>query len=107
MITASIQQGLFPAATVLLSPGDAVWAEDPAYSGIVAVLGNFDVSAHIEFSSMPKELMFRKGLTAALVHASLSLHFASISAGNANEHGRPHCANLWVRQNNAWIVEDD
>lgn len=38
VVTEGTQQGLYLAARVLLSPGDAAWAEDPAYSGLTAVL---------------------------------------------------------------------
>ncbi|MFC7698379.1 PLP-dependent aminotransferase family protein [Bradyrhizobium sp. GCM10028915] len=107
VITAGTQQGVFLAATVLLADGDAVWAEDPAYPGIVAVLGNFNVQT----SRIPVDA---QGID---VHEGLvrcpKARVAFVTPSHQYPLGMPmsmarRTALLsWIRQNNAWIVEDD
>jgi GntR family transcriptional regulator/MocR family aminotransferase len=46
VITEGTQQGIYLAVKVLLTSGDAVWAEDPAYPGLTSVLEDSDVRVH-------------------------------------------------------------
>ncbi len=46
IVTSGTQQGLYMAGRVLLSRADAVWAEDPAYPGLRAVLEDLGVLTH-------------------------------------------------------------
>ena len=107
LITAGTQQGLFLAATVLLSDGDAVWAEDPAYPGIVAVLGNFNVRT----SRIPVDeqgIDVQEGLVrcpqARVAFVTPSHQYP---LGMPMSMARRTALLSWARQNNAWIVEDD
>ena len=107
VITNGTQQGLFLAATVLLSPGDAVWAEDPAYFGILAVLGNFDVRT-FRIPVDAQGINVRAGVTQC-EHARVA--FVSPShqypLGMPMSMARRNALLSWAQQNNAWIVEDD
>ncbi|MCK1741089.1 PLP-dependent aminotransferase family protein [Bradyrhizobium sp. 139] len=107
VITAGIQQGLFLAATVLLSPGDAIWAEDPAYPGIVAVLGNFDVSTHripVDAQGIDVQEGLNRCPGARVAFVTPSHQYP---LGMPMSMARRTALLLWARQNNAWIVEDD
>lgn len=46
IVTAGTQQGLYMGSRVLLARGDKVWAEDPAYPGLTAVLGDLELNTH-------------------------------------------------------------
>ena len=107
VITAGTQQGLFLAATVLLVPGDAVWAEDPAYPGIVAVLGNFDVVTHripIDAQGIDVQEGLSRCRDARVAFVTPSHQYP---LGMPMSMARRTALLLWARQNNAWIVEDD
>lgn len=107
VIIAGTQQGLFLAATVLLSNGDAVWAEDPAYPGIVAVLENFNVRT----SRIPVDeqgIDVQEGMIrcpdARVAFVTPSHQYP---LGMPMSMARRTALLSWARQNNAWIVEDD
>ncbi|WP_214470076.1 PLP-dependent aminotransferase family protein [Mesorhizobium sp. dw_380] len=107
IITAGTQQGLFLAATVLLASGDAVWAEDPAYPGIEAVLGNFSITAcrvPVDGQGIDvKEAILRcPGARAAFVTPS-----HQYPLGMPMSMPRRTSLLSWARNNNAWVVEDD
>lgn len=107
VITAGTQQGLFLAATVLLADGDAVWAEDPAYPGIVAVLGNFNVQTcripvDEQGIDVHEGLVRRPKARVAFVTPS-----HQYPLGMPMSMARRTALLSWARQNNAWIVEDD
>lgn len=107
VITGGTQQGLFLAATVLLSPGDAVWTEDPAYPGILAVLGNFDVEK-IQVPVDSQGIDVEAGIARAR-HARVAFVTPShqYPLGMPMSMTRRSALLAWGRQNNAWIVEDD
>lgn len=46
IITSGTQQGLYMAGRVLLSHGDVVWAENPSYPGLTAVLDDLGIITH-------------------------------------------------------------
>ncbi|MGO4569889.1 PLP-dependent aminotransferase family protein [Rhizobium sp. 2YAF20] len=107
IITAGTQQGLFLAATVLLTSGDSVWAEDPAYPGIEAVLGNFSVTTcrvPVDGQGLDvKEAIFRcPGARAAFVTPS-----HQYPLGMPMSMPRRTSLLSWARNNNTWVVEDD
>ena len=107
IITAGTQQGLFLAATVLLTSGDAVWAEDPAYPGIEAVLGNFNIATcriPVDGQGIDvKEGILRcPGARVAFVTPS-----HQYPLGMPLSMPRRTSLLSWARNNNAWVVEDD
>ncbi|NEK38611.1 MocR-like pyridoxine biosynthesis transcription factor PdxR [Rhizobium leguminosarum] len=107
IITAGTQQGLFLAATVLLTSGDSVWAEDPAYPGIEAVLGNFSVTVcrvPVDGQGLDvKEAILRcPGARVAFVTPS-----HQYPLGMPMSMPRRTSLLSWARNNNAWVVEDD
>jgi GntR family transcriptional regulator / MocR family aminotransferase len=107
IISAGTQQGLFLTATVLLSKGDLVWAEDPAYPGIMAILENFPVS----ISKIPVDA---QGIDVEQgVAACPCARVAFVTPSHQYPLGMPLSMTrrkallAWARQNNSWIVEDD
>jgi GntR family transcriptional regulator/MocR family aminotransferase len=107
IISAGTQQGLFLAATVLLSEGDFVWAEDPAYPAIVAILENFQVSV----TRIPVDAQgidIEQGV-AACPRARVAFVTPShqYPLGMPLSMTRRNALLAWARQNNSWIVEDD
>jgi GntR family transcriptional regulator/MocR family aminotransferase len=107
IISAGTQQGLFLAATVLLSEGDFVWTEDPAYPGMVAILENFQVSV----SRIPVDahgIDVEQG-AAACPRARVAFVTPShqYPLGMPLSMTRRNALLAWARQNNSWIVEDD
>jgi GntR family transcriptional regulator/MocR family aminotransferase len=107
VITAGTQQGLFLAATVLLADGDAVWAEDPAYPGIIAVLGNFNVKTSripVDARGIDVQEGLRRCPEARVAFVTPSHQYP---LGMPMSMTRRTALLSWARQNNAWIVEDD
>ena len=107
IITAGTQQGLFIAASVLLSGGDAIWAEDPAYPGIEAVLGNFSVETHrIPVDS--QGINVKEGILRCP-----NARVAFVTPSHQYPLGMPMSMQRrtallsWARRNNSWVVEDD
>ncbi|MGJ4970925.1 PLP-dependent aminotransferase family protein [Bradyrhizobium sp. HKCCYLRH1073] len=107
IVTAGTQQGLFISATVLLSDGDAVWAEDPAYPGIIAVLENFNVRT-FRIPVDDQGIDVQDGLVqcpnARVAFVTPSHQYP---LGMPMSMARRTALLSWARQNNAWIVEDD
>lgn len=107
IITGGTQQGLFLAATVLLTSGDGVWAEDPVYPGIEAVLGNFNVRT----SRIPVDgqgIDVKEG-----IQRCPNARVAFVTPSHQYPLGMPMSMQRrtallsWARHNNAWVVEDD
>ncbi|WP_018607419.1 PLP-dependent aminotransferase family protein [Uliginosibacterium gangwonense] len=107
IITEGAQQGLFLAARVLLSPGDAAWAEDPAYPGLTSVLEErgievqriavdnqgFDVAKALEMCPAAKAVFVTPSHQYPMgMPLSMPRRLALIE---------------WARKSNGWIVEDD
>lgn len=107
IITEGTQQGLYLAARVLLSPGDAAWAEDPAYPGLTSALEDrgievqriavdsqgFDVARALEMCPAAK---------AAFVTPS-----HQYPMGMPLSMPRRLALIEWARGSDGWIVEDD
>lgn len=107
IVTAGTQQGLYLAARVLLEPGDTVWAEDPAYPGLSAVLDDAGVRVH-------RAALDDGGLDVARAAADCpAARAAFVTPSHQYPLGMPmsmprRLALLaWAREQEAWIVEDD
>jgi GntR family transcriptional regulator/MocR family aminotransferase len=107
LITSGTQQGLYLAARVLLAPGDAVWAEDPAYPGMTAVLADFGV----DVCRVPVDA---QGIAVAQgIALAPKARAAFVTPSHQYPLGVPMSMSRrlllldWARQNDAWVVEDD
>jgi GntR family transcriptional regulator/MocR family aminotransferase len=107
IITEGAQQGLYIAARVLLAPGDAALAEDPAYPGLIAVLEE----RGIEVARVPVD---NQGFDIARAHAACPrATVAFVTPSHQYPMGVPlsmprRLALLeWARRSHGWIVEDD
>lgn len=107
VITEGAQQGLFISARVLLAPGDAALAEDPAYPGLIAVLEE----RGIEVARVPVD---NQGFDIARAHeACRRATVAFVTPSHQYPTGVPlsmprRLALLeWARTRQGWIVEDD
>jgi GntR family transcriptional regulator/MocR family aminotransferase len=107
IITGGTQQGLYLAARVLLAPGDAVWAENPAYPGLTAVLSDCDI--RIYRVAVDQQGIDVAGGIAAGPHARA----AFVTPSHQYPLGMPLSMSrrtgliAWARENGSWIVEDD
>ncbi len=107
IITEGTQQGLYLAAKVLLQPGDFCWAEDPAYTGLTAVLEDRGV----QVQRVPVD---HQGfnVTAAL-QACPQARAAFVTPSHQYPIGMPLsmarriALTDWAASHNTWIVEDD
>ena len=107
IVTSGTQQGLYMAGRVLLSRDDPVWAEDPAYPGLTAVLDDLGLHTHripVDAQGMDVEhgLDLCPQARAAFVTPS---HQYPI--GMPLSMARRNALIGWAEQNRAWIVEDD
>lgn len=107
IVTSGTQQGLYMAGRVLLSRGDTVWAEDPAYPGLTAVLDDLDVRTHrvpVDAQGMVVEQGIETcpGARAAVVTPSHQYPLG-MPLGMA----RRTALIAWAEANGSWIVEDD
>ncbi|MBX4905947.1 MULTISPECIES: PLP-dependent aminotransferase family protein [Rhizobium] len=107
IVTSGTQQGLYMAGRVLLSRHDPVWAEDPAYPGLTAVLDDLGLRTHrlpVDAQGMNVErgLELCPEARAAFVTAS---HQYPI--GMPLSMTRRNALIAWADRNRAWIVEDD
>ncbi|MFM8749316.1 PLP-dependent aminotransferase family protein [Rhabdaerophilum sp.] len=107
IVTSGTQQGLSMAARVLLSRGETVWAEDPTYPGLTAVLDDLDLQTH----RVPvDEQGFDVGAAWA---ASPDARAAFVTPSHQYPVGMPLSMSRrqalvgWAQQNRTWIVEDD
>lgn len=107
IVTEGTQQGLYLAAKVLLSPGDATWTEDPAYPGLISVLEErgievqgiavdsqgFDVAKALEMCPAAKVAFVTPSHQYPMgMPLSMPRRLAVIE---------------WARKSGGWIVEDD
>lgn len=107
IVTEGTQQGLYLAAKVLLSPGDAAWAEDPAYPGLIAVLEERGIAVR-------RVAVDSQGFDLA---SALETYPAARAAFVTPSHHYPMGMPLsmprrlalveWAGKSGAWIVEDD
>ena len=107
IVTSGSQQGVDLAGRVLLDPGDAVWMEDPGYTGARAAL----LGAGARLVPVPVDqegLMVDEGARAAprarLAYASPSHQFP---LGVTMSAARRVALLRWAARAGAWILEDD
>ena len=107
VITEGTQQGLYLASKVLLAPGDAVWAEDPAYPGLTSVLEDCGARVH----RIPVDT---QGLNVAnAMSAYPDARAAFVTPSHQYPLGMPLSMPRrlalvdWARQHGGWLVEDD
>ncbi|PAY10929.1 DNA-binding protein [Bradyrhizobium sp. UFLA03-84] len=107
VITAGTQQGLYLAGRVLLSSGDRVWAEDPAYPGMTAVLDDLDlVTTRVGVDAQGIDID-------AAIAACPNARAAFVTPSHQYPLGMPlsmarrNALVAWAQRSNAWIVEDD
>lgn len=107
IITEGTQQGLYLAAKVLLSPGDAVWAEDPAYPGLIAVLEERGVElCRIAVDSHGFDVASAQDQCPA-AKAAFVTPSHQYPMGMPLSMSRRLALIEWARKTGAWIVEDD
>jgi GntR family transcriptional regulator / MocR family aminotransferase len=107
MITAGTQQGLYLAGRVLLSRGDQVWAEDPAYPGMTAVLDDLDVvttRVPVDAQGIDVDAGIAACPNASAAFVTPSHHYP---LGMPISLARRKALVSWAQRRNAWIVEDD
>ena len=107
IITEGTQQGLYLAASVLLSPGDTAWAEDPVYTGLTSVLEERDINVQrIAVDSqgfdVARALAICPAATAAFVTPS-----HQYPMGMPLSMPRRLALIQWARKSGGWIIEDD
>jgi GntR family transcriptional regulator/MocR family aminotransferase len=107
IITTGTQQGLYMAGRVLLSRDDAVWAEDPAYHGLTAVLDDLGVrTCRVPVDAQGLDVEQGRKVCpdarAAFVTAS-----HQYPLGMPLSMARRQALVSWAEQGGAWIVEDD
>ena len=107
VITAGTQQGLYLAGRVLLSPGDPVWTEDPAYPGMTAVLDDLDlVTTRVAVDAQGIDVD-------AAIAACPDARAAFVTPSHQYPLGMPmsmarrNALVAWAQRSNGWIVEDD
>lgn len=107
IVTSGTQQGLYMAGRVLLSRGDKVWIEDPAYPGLTAVLDDLGMDIH----RLPVDgqgLCVDRGVTgcpeASAVFVTPSHQYP---LGMPLSMARRRALVAWAERSNGWIVEDD
>lgn len=107
IITEGTQQGLYLAARVLMSPGDAAWAEDPAYPGLTSVLEEFGIEVQ-------RIALDSQGLDVARAQAVCpAARAAFVTPSHQYPLGMPLSMPRrlslieWARKSGGWIVEDD
>jgi GntR family transcriptional regulator/MocR family aminotransferase len=107
VITAGTQQGLYLAGRVLLSRGDRVWAEDPAYPGMSAVLDDLDlVTTRVRVDAQGIDV--DAGIaTCADARAAFVTPSHQYPLGMPISMARRKALLAWAARQGAWIVEDD
>jgi GntR family transcriptional regulator/MocR family aminotransferase len=107
IVTSGTQQGLYMAGRVLLSRGDAVWAENPAYHGLTAVLDDLGMHTH-RVPVDAQGLSVEHGLaTYPTARAAFVTPSHQYPVGMPLSMARRQALVVWAERNHAWIVEDD
>lgn len=107
VIASGTQQGLYLAGRVLLSRGDPVWAEDPAYPGMTAVLDDLDlVTTRVPVDAQGIDV---EAAIAACPNAGAAFVTPShqYPLGMPMSMARRNALVAWAQRREAWIVEDD
>ncbi len=109
IVTSGTQQGLFLASQVLLAPGDQVWAENPAYRGVTAVLesrGHRETTIRVPVDA--EGIDVRAGIDMApRARAAFVTPSHQYPLGMPMSMARRGALLEWARAAHAWIVEDD
>ncbi|SFN83567.1 GntR family transcriptional regulator / MocR family aminotransferase [Bradyrhizobium sp. Rc3b] len=107
VITAGTQQGLYLAGRVLLSRGDRVWAEDPAYPGMTAVLDDLDlVTTRVPVDEQGIDVDAGIAICAD-ARAAFATPSHQYPLGMPISMIRRKALLAWAARQGAWIVEDD
>lgn len=107
IVTSGSQQAVDLAARVLLDPGDAVWMEDPGYTGARAALqaaGAHIVAVPVDAEGLAVEAGRRLAPRARMAYASPSHQFP---LGITMSAGRRLALLRWAAAVGAWVLEDD
>ncbi len=107
LITSGAQQATDLALRVLLSPGDAIWLEDPGYPptwSAARAAGARIVAAPVDRSGLVVQAAIKAGADARMAFVTPSHQFP---LGVAMSLGRRLELAAWARAAGAWIVEDD
>jgi GntR family transcriptional regulator/MocR family aminotransferase len=107
VIASGTQQGLYLAGRVLLSPGDHVWAEDPAYPGMTAVLDDLDlVTTRVPVDAQGIDV--DAGLAACPdARAAFVTPSHQYPLGMPMSMARRNALLAWAQRRDGWIIEDD
>lgn len=107
VITEGTQQGLYLAARVLLSPGDAAWAEDPAYPGLTSVLEERGIEVQrIAVDGQGFDVARAQEMCPA-AKAAFVTPSHQYPMGMPLSMPRRLALIEWARKSGGWIVEDD
>jgi len=107
IVTGGSQQGVDLAARVLLDPGDAVWMEDPGYTGARTALlaaGARLVPVPVDADGLAVDQAERMAPDARMAYASPSHQFP---LGVTMSAGRRLALLRWAARAGAWVLEDD
>ena len=107
IVTSGTQQGLYMAGRVLLSHGDAVWAEDPAYPGLTAVLDDLGMRTH-RIPVDEQGIDVQQGIAACpAARAAFVTPSHQYPVGMPLSMARRQALVAWAERQRAWVVEDD
>ncbi|OWJ98242.1 DNA-binding protein [Pseudomonas sp. A46] len=109
IITSGAQQALFVCSQILLSPGDSVWVEDPAYRGLTAILENSARDPRIIRVPVDSEGMsIDAGISlAAQARVAFVTPSHQYPLGMPMSMARRNALLAWAKSQRAWVVEDD
>ena len=109
VITSGTQQGLYVAARLLVGEGDTMWAEDPAYPGLISILEGLGMGTRVlrvpvDTEGIDVEAGTRAAPEARAAFVTPSHHYP---IGMPMSMARRTALLAWARRANAWIIEDD
>jgi GntR family transcriptional regulator / MocR family aminotransferase len=107
LVTSGAQQALYLLARLLLDPGDAVWLEDPGYSGAHSVfqaVGASIISVPVDAEGIDVQAGRRLAPRAKLAYVTPANQFP---LGMTMSAGRRIDLLRWARHAGAWIIDDD
>lgn len=109
IVTSGTQQGLFLACQVLLGESDQAWVENPAYSGITAILEtgrhrDAVIRVPVDADGMDVAAGIRMAPHARAAFVTPSHQYP---LGMPLSMARRQALLAWARANRAWVVEDD
>ncbi|WP_313349763.1 PLP-dependent aminotransferase family protein, partial [Paracoccus sp. (in: a-proteobacteria)] len=107
IVTSGTQQGLYMTGRVLLSRGDAVWAENPAYHGLTAVLDELGMKTRripVDEQGLDVE---QGSILCPTAQAAFVTPSHQYPLGMPLSMARRQALIAWAERNNTWIVEDD